>query len=318
MPTRTQISIYELGIRLSQALELFSEREMLEDELDPLRLSVVTKFGAAFEVLKSDASAPESVVESVGLHLQETLRLWEARYEGQLLIEPLFVAIRSHLSNSRQLLESNFNLITWRTSQAGAWFQFGIVVAAGSGDLTCNHPNPPNWTQSEIDRHPHPDAPIWNWSEAEQVHALSTELQVDETGIFPDYQELLENARQQVDSLPERYWGWASIDRGISKLYAHATFSNAREIHVRVDLNRQMVIIDGDEIQLRSLQHCHFVNALVQASGSWVSGRELSSTNPELHGARFDRILKLLPPQVLALIKSKSGAGYLLQVRPQA
>jgi hypothetical protein len=76
-----------------------------------------------------------------------------------------------------------------------------------------------------------------------------------------------------------------------------------------VDIDTQIVAIDGVEHQVTSLLAVRWLNALWQRANEWVSSAELSEIDPRLNGALPHRLKKFFPKPILTLIESKRGTG---------
>jgi len=76
-----------------------------------------------------------------------------------------------------------------------------------------------------------------------------------------------------------------------------------------VDIDTQIVAIDGVEHQVASLLAVRWLNVLWQRANEWVSSAELSEIDPKLIGALPHRLKKFFPKPILTLIESKPGTG---------
>ena len=76
-----------------------------------------------------------------------------------------------------------------------------------------------------------------------------------------------------------------------------------------VDIDTQIVAIDGVEHQVTSLLAVRWLNALWQRANEWVSSAELSEIDPKLNGALPHRLKRFFPKPILTLIESKRGTG---------
>ncbi|HEX6985579.1 MAG TPA: hypothetical protein VF170_09390, partial [Planctomycetaceae bacterium] len=82
-----------------------------------------------------------------------------------------------------------------------------------------------------------------------------------------------------------------------------------------VDVERGVAVLDGTAFPINSPQALRWLKVLLDRDGRPVSSSELEDFDPELLGARTDRLKKLLPPQIRALIHSKTGTGSRLVIR---
>lgn len=83
-----------------------------------------------------------------------------------------------------------------------------------------------------------------------------------------------------------------------------------------VNVETQTAYLDGMAYPLDSELSAHFLSALLQKPGAFVSSTDMGKSNPQLSGTRIDRLR--IPPQIRALVDSKPGSGYrvLLEGRP--
>jgi hypothetical protein len=81
-----------------------------------------------------------------------------------------------------------------------------------------------------------------------------------------------------------------------------------------VNLECRTLTLDGETYDVDSVQALRWVRVLAERPGEWVSGADLSKYDPELDGARPDKLKKPLPGALLSLINSETGKGSRLRL----
>jgi hypothetical protein len=76
-----------------------------------------------------------------------------------------------------------------------------------------------------------------------------------------------------------------------------------------VDLSRSTLCLDGKAYDVASARALRWVRVLADNAGLWISGRDLTTYDPELQNVRTDHLKKNLPSAVAKLIKSENGRG---------
>ena len=81
---------------------------------------------------------------------------------------------------------------------------------------------------------------------------------------------------------------------------------------IRVASDLEYAIVEGKRVQLPSKRLALFLASITGKRGGWISTKEIQSFDPELYGARCDRLKRQLPPEIKPFIVSKPGTGYRL------
>ena len=67
-------------------------------------------------------------------------------------------------------------------------------------------------------------------------------------------------------------------------------------------------------IEIRSRQSAKYLKVLADNPGKWITGSELDQYDPDLDGARTDRLRKGLPPKLQSLIETSTRKGSRLKL----
>jgi hypothetical protein len=76
-----------------------------------------------------------------------------------------------------------------------------------------------------------------------------------------------------------------------------------------IDLAKREVILEGERIDVNSEQALRWIKVLAEHSGEFISSCQLQEYDPNLINIRTDKLKAFLPPKILALIDSQTGAG---------
>lgn len=82
-----------------------------------------------------------------------------------------------------------------------------------------------------------------------------------------------------------------------------------------VDLACKSLTLDGNNYNVSSERALRWVKILVDHSPAWVSSSELGKIDRDLCTNRTDKLKSYLPPEVLNLIDSQTGAGSRINLR---
>jgi hypothetical protein len=83
----------------------------------------------------------------------------------------------------------------------------------------------------------------------------------------------------------------------------------ARTGRLSLDVEGGTVTLDGRCHHISSKQALRWLAVLSKHPGEWISNRKLSEYDRDLADVRTDKVKKRLPPEVIALIESRTGAG---------
>jgi hypothetical protein len=76
-----------------------------------------------------------------------------------------------------------------------------------------------------------------------------------------------------------------------------------------VNLERRTVSLGDQTWDVKSVQALRWLKVLSDHPGEWIAGTALAGHDPDLDGARTDRLRKFLPEPVQSLIDSGTGKG---------
>ena len=90
------------------------------------------------------------------------------------------------------------------------------------------------------------------------------------------------------------------------RILAESAKAPADRPRIEVNLDRSVVLLDGESYQVRELGAV-YVHALLDMKGEWLSRREARKGRPEFeHERHLERLLKTLPKPILAAIETTS------------
>jgi len=155
------------------------------------------------------------------------------------------------------------------------------------------------------------DSPTKAQSPAEQMTAANQSS--DYLRTLYEYEALIRREQSGNQSLNaiEQLWvtaqqkrfGWPRATRD------NACYGPTQQSRIRVDLKRLTISLDGKEFNVPSEQACRWIKVLASRPGIWISSAGLRDHDKELDGVRTYKLRLHVPPEINALVESRTGIG---------
>ncbi len=262
MPTLNEISSYELGIRLTQALILLSADGCGPNtEIEAALMRLQSSAARASERLREDS-------DRLALVAKSCLDRWDLvfiRDRDEMVCEEL----KKRLLAARQY---NMDFLDQCHPGLSPWFRLGLVIADGSDESWSdgtpqivqgyfpdgtNEPNRPRCGTLEFKN---PVPPNWEWRHARLITELIAQLGQSDAALFPAQSVLNGRECQYFAGLTfKHFWGWHAIELGLAALAGERITPRwdeaSKKLYLAGDLIHTYKSTTGNQVSiLRSFQ----------------------------------------------------------------
>ncbi len=233
MPNHMQVTLYEAGLRVTQALEAYPSPNPNDYDAalsDAFGMQTIHRLRCALDRLTQSTGAAAAI----------------ARH-GRRVVHDVDAVVRRRIDFPHGEVHIHLNslrsaLCDWPTADDEAsrndarWFQLGMEIADGhgvpatTGHLTRYHePSfegyPTRYCERlrSVNRRP----ATWDWRNAAHVQQLLGELNEDCDDLFPEYESLRQEDWEVFPALPSCLWSWCALEVGLWRLRDRASQTTA-------------------------------------------------------------------------------------------
>jgi len=297
MPSDRSLCLYEVGVRISQALIAFPPNETIYCE-NPMSLAfrfvVMDRLRRDVQRLQNLGLRPTLITNA---DFENLIEIWPTissrdsefiEIEVPVLLHGWSDSLCSRVTSNEQLSQTERD-----------WFQLGRTIVKGSGSPESDVPprhGQPGWTRRSA---------TWDWEDEDLRRELINRLDdVSPDVLFCEYSQLTDIDREGLPGLPDCYWGWWAIEAGIQQIRSQIML-----FAVRISERTAIVTLRGDQFAVTPEQG--LILRLLHEHGDWMSSAVMKDREPLLP-VRIDRCISGLPEQLGPLIESRGRRGYRL------
>ena len=329
MPTPTEISFYQLGIRLGQCREL---RRRCTSPPSSQGFAVTREGLLLLENALADFvstnNLPANLHRILKSHIRACQRLWK-----QWSLLPL-AQLNDWEIDTSEFDQNLDDLEDHVKSQVGKlaegrrrldWFRLGKEICHWEWKDFQEPPSTRVLTKEQIfERARTRPKPRWVLDSSREVRTLSEHIGITVDVLLPKLPRALATTCL-LPYNPTQYWPWFSVEAGLKALLGPARGSATQpkapsdevppsddddeltKHHLVVDVEHETATLDGTVHVLKSQDCARYLKAILDANGDWVGPREL--TEHGLVNPRPDRLHKRLPKEIRILVEIKPSTG---------
>lgn len=214
MPSQIQVALYEVGLRIRQALEAYPAPDSDDASLsDAFRKGTIHRLAAALERLESDEGAVAAIGQQGLQIVREVYAVLRTRSESR------YGEVNVHLASLRDMLHTRFRITGPLSKDDSSWLQLGLEIADGRGEERSE--GRPTIRDHRLE-FVGPRPATWFWRNPTRVQRLLGGLGEDGDNLLPASDSLAQEDWDRFPGLPACMWNWCSLEKGLLRLRGRA------------------------------------------------------------------------------------------------